>query len=118
MPQDGQRIEDVSMISQAAPVSVALHGNEDEQKLAEMVLNVLLARGMFMSANAPIRIPVSSLTKFFEDHGESDVSSRVEAAIAANPEVFATEDLAGEMFVLTTRVGRVPAITPPPMQHT
>lgn len=106
------------MISQEATASVPLRGSEAEQKFAGTILNLMLARGMFMSANAPIRVPLASLTKFFEDQGEADVAAKVEAAVAANPEIFATEDVAGETFVITTRSGRIPTIASQQLKHT
>ena len=106
------------MISQGDTATARLRGSDSDQKLAGMILNLMLARGMFMSANAPIRVPLASLTKFFEGQGESNVATRVEAAIAANPEILAAEDVEGETYVITTREGRVPTIAPPPMHHT
>jgi hypothetical protein len=83
-----------------------------------MVLSLMLARGMFMSANSIVRVPLASLTAFFESQGETDVAARIDAAIAANPDVFGMEEVGGETFLVTTREGRVPAITPLPVQHT
>jgi len=106
------------MMSPEATTTAPLRGSDGDQKIAGMILNLMLARGMFMSANAPIRVPMESLTTFFESQGESKSPAQVESAIAANPDVFAIEDVTGESFVVTTREGRAPTVAPPLRQHT
>ena len=75
-------------------------------------MGLILARGMFMSANAPIRIPLGSLAEFLDSQGEKDARTRIDALVAANPDIFAVEDLDGERYVVTTRDGRAPPCCP------
>ena len=56
-------------------------------------MGLMLARGMFMSANAPIRISIDSLAEFLDAQGEKDSRARIDAVVAANPAVFAVEDV-------------------------
>jgi hypothetical protein len=93
-------------------------GTKREQELAEKIMGVVSARGMFMSANAPIRISLVSLAEFLDGQGEKDSRSRIDAVLAANPSVFALEEVDDEKYLVTTREGRAPQ--PPQMapQHT
>jgi hypothetical protein len=93
-------------------------GTKREQELAEKIMGVVSARGMFMSANAPIRISLVSLAEFLEGQGEKDSRSRIDAVLAANPSVFALEEVDDEKYLVTTREGRAPQ--PPQLapQHT
>jgi hypothetical protein len=93
-------------------------GTKREQELAEKIMGVVSARGMFMSANAPIRISLVSLAEFLDGQGEKDARSRIDDALAANPSVFALEEVDDEKYLVTTREGRAPQ--PPQMapQHT
>jgi hypothetical protein len=71
-----------------------------------------------MSANAPIKVSLVSLAEFLDGQGEKDARSRIDAALAANPSVFALEEVDDEKYLVTTREGRAPQ--PPQMapQHT
>jgi hypothetical protein len=93
-------------------------GTKREQELAEKIMGVVAARGMFMSANAPIRVSLVSLAEFLDGQGEKDARSRIDAALAANPSVFALEEVDDEKYLVTTREGRAPQ--PPQLapQHT
>jgi hypothetical protein len=93
-------------------------GTKREQELAEKIMGVVAARGMFMSANAPIRVSLVSLAEFLDGQGEKDARSRIDDALAANPSVFALEEVDDEKYLVTTREGRAPQ--PPQMapQHT
>jgi hypothetical protein len=93
-------------------------GSKREQELAEKIMGLILARGMFMSANAPIRIALGSLAAFLEAQGEKDSRSRIDAVLAANPTVFALEDLDGERYLVTTRDGRAPQVPHAETGHT
>ena len=88
--------------------TLELFGNKREQSFAATLLNLLLARGMFMSANAPIRVPVASLAAHLEGQGEKDAADRIVAAAGANPAVFALEEIDGGRFLVTTRHGKAP----------
>jgi hypothetical protein len=68
----------------------------------------MLARGMFMSSNAPIKVPVATLADYLGGQGEEEPGPLLEAVVIANPNIFAIEDVDGERFLLTTRNGIVP----------
>jgi hypothetical protein len=93
-------------------------GTKREQELAEKIMGVVSARGMFMSANAPIRISLVSLAEFLEGQGEKDSRSRIDAVLAANPSVFALEEVDDEKYLVTTREGRAPRAPQTAPQHT
>jgi hypothetical protein len=106
------------MVKQRERPAPALSGTKSEQALATNLLNLMLARGMFMSANVPIRVSVASLADYLEGLGEKKAADRILAAVSANPEVFAIEDADGGPFVVTTRDGRVPSVAAPDAHHT
>jgi hypothetical protein len=106
------------MIEQSTTPSLPLAGTRREQELAEKVLGVLRARGMFMSANAVVRVPLSSLMTFLESQGDQDGGEFLEAALAANPDIFELATVDGDTFVATTRAGRAPIQTQSDARHT
>lgn len=108
------------MVEQQDRSALKLAGSDREKDLAERVLGLMKARGMFMSANAVIRVSVESLATFLEGQGESDAASALLAAIEANPGVFRLETIDDERFVLTTREGRAPSdeLVQPDQKHT
>jgi hypothetical protein len=106
------------LVEQQIKPALKFAGTKREQDLAEKVMSLILARGMFMSANAPIRIPLGSLADFLDSQGEKDSRARIEALVAVNPEVFAVEDVDGESYLVTTRDGRAPRIAPGEARHT
>jgi hypothetical protein len=93
-------------------------GTKREQELAEKIMGVVSARGMFMSANAPIRISLVSLAEFLDGQGEKDSRSRIDAVLAANPSVFALEEVDDDKYLVTTREGRAPQAPQTAPQHT
>ena len=95
-----------------------LAGSKREKELAGRILSLLLARGMFMAANASIKVSLTSLVDYLSSQGEADARARLEAAVAANPEVFVIEEIADEQYLVTTRQGRAPADIQPAARHT
>ena len=106
------------MVEQQLKPALQFAGTKREQELAEKVMGLILARGMFMSANAPIRIPLGSLAEFLDSQGEKDSRARIDALVTANPDIFVVEDGEGEQFLVTTRDGRAPQLTRPEAKHT
>ena len=106
------------MVEQQVKPALQFAGNKRERELAEKVMGLILARGMFMSASAPIRISLSALVEFLDSQGERDSQGRVEALIAANPGIFAAEDVNGERYLVTTRDGHAPRGSVPEVRHT
>lgn len=95
-----------------------LSGTKREQEFATSLLNLMLARGMFMSTSAPIRISIASLAGHLENQGERDVADRIVAAAAANPAVLSVEDVDGEAYLVTTRGGRAHLAATVDAKHT
>jgi hypothetical protein len=106
------------MVKQRERPAQELSGSKREQEFATNLLNLMLARGMFMSANAPIRVSVASLADYLEGQGEKGAGERIVAVVTANPVVFAIEDVDGVPYLLTTRDGRAPIVTSRDVQHT
>jgi hypothetical protein len=106
------------LVEQQVKPTLKFAGSKREQELAEKIMALILARGMFMSANAPIRIALDSLAEYLDSQGEKDSRSRIESVIAANPTVFAVEELDGEPFLVTTREGRAPLVASIETRHT
>jgi hypothetical protein len=107
------------MIEEQTRARRVFAGSEEEQALADRVFDLILGHGMFMSANAPIRVSVDSIVAFFEQQGETNARARVEAAVAANPDVFGADTRDdGQMFLVTTRQGLAPATREQSTRHT
>ena len=106
------------MVEQQLKPTLQFAGSKREQELAEKVMGLIMARGMFMSANAPIRISLSALASFLDSQGEKDSRARIDGLVAANPDIFAVEDADGERYLVTTRDGRAPRVLPPEARHT
>jgi len=106
------------VVEQQVKPGLQFAGSKREQELAEKIMGLISARGMFMSANAPIRISLGSLAEFLEGQGEKDSRSRIDAVLAANPTVFALEDVDGVTYLVTTREGRAPQAPHAAPQHT
>ena len=98
------------MVEQQLKPALQFAGTKRERDLAEKVMSLILARGMFMSANAPIRIRLGSLAEFLDSQGEKDSRARIDALVTANPDIFVVEDGEGEQFLVTTRDGRAPQV--------
>jgi hypothetical protein len=91
-------------------------GTKKFQTLATRTFDVLRGRGMFMSDDAPIRVPAEALTAFVvETQGAKPAD--VAKAIADNPDVFATESVGDIDYVVTTRTGKAPVSNDPLSTH-
>ena len=106
------------MIVQQEKVTPRLAGSKQEQELAGRVFQIMTARGMFMSTDAPIKLSLASLADYFENQGEKNGRPRLEAAIGANAELFSLEESGEDLYVLTTRAGRAPSQVVPLSRHT
>lgn len=106
------------MVQQQARSTAKFAGTKREQELAGKVRDLMLARGMFMSANAVIRVSASSLAAFLESQGEAGGLSTLLAAVAANPDVFSIDGPEDEPTIATTRDGRAPVEIRPVSRHT
>ena len=106
------------MVLQQEREQVVFVGTPEERQLAERVLGLLRARGRFMAADAPIRVSMGSLVEFLTGQGEAAAAERLDAAVAANPGVFAVEEIEGERLLVSTRAGRVPVPRATGVEHT
>jgi len=82
-------------------------GTKKFRTIGSRTFEVLRAHGMFMSGNAPIRIPVEELTGFLVEH-DGVKKADVLTAIRENPDVFVLETRNDVEYVVTTREGHPP----------
>jgi len=109
------------VIEQHVKPALQFAGSKREKDLAEKIMNLMVARGMFMSANAPIKVSVASLADYFNSQGVKNpgaLGALIEAVVAANPAMFAIENVDDEPYLLTTRDGRAPSAMASVTQHT
>src|SRR3954464_1659636 len=90
----------------------ALAGSAEEQAVAQEILLVMRAQGRFFASGIPIRQPLSALAAYVAARklAKGDAATIVEAAVRANPAIFAVEGEGDDLSVITTRAG--PAPTP------
>jgi hypothetical protein len=105
------------MVADVNSTLPAFGGTKKHQALAARVFEIMRSRGMFMSDNTPIRVPLAELTDFLAGRGEAK-DGEIVALIAENPAVFATESADGVNYVLTTRTGKAPVDVLAPNIHT
>ncbi|MGI8405498.1 MAG: hypothetical protein ACR2OE_12180 [Thermomicrobiales bacterium] len=105
------------MVADQKALSIDFSGSAKSKQLAAQAFEILRARGMFMSDNAPIRVSVEALSAFLQENGDA-TPVQVEAALRDNPAVFAMETRDDEPWVVTTRAGRPPVDETESMSHT
>jgi len=106
------------MAADQEKLSIEFAGSARAQALAEQAFNVLRGRGMFMSSNAPIRVPLESVRAFLASQAGAS-ADEVDEALAANAAIFAIETADDDVtYVVTTREGRSPAQVVVPNIHT
>ena len=88
----------------------ALAGSADEQALAQEILLVMRAQGQFFASGIPVRQPLAALAQYAGGRKlvKGDAAKAVEAAVRANPTVFALEGTGDALTVVTTREGVAP----------
>jgi hypothetical protein len=96
------------MLSFDQVTDVALAGSASEQQLAGELLGVLRAQGRFMSANAPIRVSLASLKDYFTKTQSEAVAAKLDKVIEQNPAIFSIEEVNGEPYLITSRIGVKP----------
>ncbi len=95
------------MVADQATREPEFTGTKKFKTIGARAFEVLRAHGMFMSGNAPIRLPVDELTDFLvEREGVKKVD--VLTALRENPEVFVIETRDEVEYVVTTREGHPP----------
>lgn len=106
------------MVTQQEQSARRLSGTKAQQAIGGQVLALMAAQGMFMSANAVIKVSLGSLAAYLQSQGGTASQDEVAAALQANPDVFALVTEGDEQFVLTLRDGRAPAHQPTVVEHT
>ena len=99
----------VTQQEQQGRAEVDFSGSPQQRELAGRIFGLLRARGRFMSADAPIRVSLSSVTEFLSSEGVGATADGIETAVAANPDVFVIEAVGEDRILITTRTGRVPS---------
>ncbi len=97
----------------------AFAGSAAEQTLAREILLVMQSQGRFFETGMPIRQPVAALAEYATARklvAKSAVKA-VEAAVRANPLVFALEGEGENLTVVTTREGISPVVRAVGMSH-
>lgn len=96
-----------------------LAGSAAEQALAREILLVMQSQGRFFETGLPIRQSVAALAEYATARKlvAKDPAKAVEAAVRANPLIFALENEGGELTVITTRDGVSPAARAAGMSH-
>jgi len=96
-----------------------LAGSTAEQALAREILLVMQSQGRFFGTGLPIRQPVAALADYATARKlvAKNAAKAVEAAVRANPLVFALDDADGELTVVTTRDGISPTLRAEGMSH-
>lgn len=105
------------MVSQSFILEIEAAGTAAEQDRAREIVQLMRARGRFMSADAPIRVSLASLVEYFEGQGLKNAEKSVRSAIEANPAMFALEQVDDVTLVVTTRAGRRPVAGDAPSPH-
>lgn len=97
--------------AETASAEPTFGGTTEQRELAERLLTVFKMQGRFFGDEAPIRISVGQLAAFLATTAGAadDWPARIEAALAASPQVFARETEGDEVYFVTTRAGRPPA---------
>ncbi len=99
--------------------ALALAGNAAEQALAREILLVMQSQGRFFESGMPIRQPVAALAEYATARKliTKGAAKAVEAAVRANPLVFALEGEGDDLTVVTTRDGVLPTTRAEGMSH-
>lgn len=95
-------------------------GSTEEQALAQRIFEVMAGQGSLNARDALIRQSLDNLAAFFAEQDKSSpeqMRPRIEAAIAANPAIFAREERNETEFVVTSRRGASTA-RPADQRHT
>ncbi len=98
----------------------AFAGTADEQQLAHELLRALQFQGQLFASGTPVRQPMAALAEYATARKlvTGDAASQVEAAVRANPAVFALETANEQVIVVTTREGISPLYHGEDLTHT
>jgi len=105
------------MVTDQKTPSIDFSGSAKSKQVAGQAFNILRARGMFMSDNAPIAVALDALKAYLESQHDAS-SSQVDTALRDNANTFALENRQDAVWVVTTRIGVKPAIVDEGQSHT
>jgi len=92
------------------------HGSEEEQKIARSVFELMVVQGQVYAANAPIRRSLQDLVAHFVEQkvrpNAAAMTELLEAALRQNSHIFHRQETDGQVFYLTSKLGRY---VPPPV---
>lgn len=106
------------MVTETEVQGIVFEGTKADKEVARRVLELLQARGRFMSSNAPIRVSLSSIAEYFTSQNDEAAAKRLESALSANSAIFQIEEAGGERVAATTRDGRRPSGEQAASSHT
>ena len=97
----------------------SLAGSAAQQALAREILLVMQSQGRFFATGLPIRQPLAALADYATARKlvAKDAAKAVEAAVRANPIIFALEGEGDDLTVVTTHDGVAPGIIAEGMSH-
>ena len=96
----------------------SFQGTAREQELAGHVARLMLARGMFMSRNAVMRVSIESLPPVLEKEGVATSVEELLAAVTANAAVFQLSESGETHLVSMTKDQRAPQVRQQASRHT
>jgi hypothetical protein len=102
-------------------------GSGDQAALAARIFDIMSRQAASLGVHAPIRQTLRNLTTYFAGlpttsddtataSNESELATRIDAALRANAAIFAREERDGQIIYQTTRHGR-PATPPAPDRY-
>lgn len=83
-------------------------GNDEQQQLANEIFKLMVMQGALFAVDAPIRQTRSNLAQFLAEQKKSDpesLAAAIDAAVQANPSVFAREEQDEDVIYTTSRLG-------------
>ncbi len=92
----------------AVATELEFTGSAEEQALARRIFEIMAGQGSLNARDALIRQSLDNLAAFFAEQDSSTpehMLPRIEAAVAANPAVFAREERDDVVFIATSRRG-------------
>ena len=99
-------------VAVAKPGGVTFAGTPEEQELAARVHEFMARQGLMYAVDKPITVPleriVAGVARHYQGVAAEALTTRVTAALAANPTVFAAQETDGRVAYVTTKSGRHP----------
>jgi len=99
--------------------AISFAGSAAQQALAREILLVMQSQGRFFATGLPIRQPLAALADYATARKlvAKDAAKAVEAAVRANPIIFALEGEGDDLTVVTTHDGLAPSVVAEGMSH-